>query len=204
MQAWILAVGAFADVVDRLPPDGWDQPALGDWCLRDLVGHTCSAGISAVVAAVEDPREKEDICSSEGYYALAKTVDPAVYQAAVAASTDDARRTGAELGVHPADAVRRLVDQAEAKLAGARGDLIVDTAGGGMRLSVWLPTRTFELVVHHLDIAAATGIPTNLPDAVVADCAALAARIASAVGDGPSVLLALTGRAWLPETFSVV
>lgn len=199
-----MAAGAFADLVDQLPPDRWDRPGLGDWSLRDLVGHTCSAAISAVVAALDQPREREDIRSAEGYYALAKTVDPAVYQTAVVASTDDARRTGAGLGTEPAAVVRRLVDQAAAKLAGTPDDLVVDTAGGGMRLNAWLPTRTFELVVHHLDIAAATGVPTHLPDALVADCAALAARIASEVGDGPSVLLALTGRARLPETFSVV
>ena len=73
-----------------------------------------------------------------------------------------------------------------------------------MRLDTWLPTRTFELAVHSLDIAAATGVSAGLPAVVLADAAALAARIAVAMGNGPTVLRALTGRGVLPEAFSVV
>jgi hypothetical protein len=75
---------------------------------------------------------------------------------------------------------------------------------GGMRLVTWLPTRTFELAVHSLDIAAATGVPADLPVTVLADAAALAARIAAATGNGRTILSALTGRGALPDGYSVV
>lgn len=68
----------------------------------------------------------------------------------------------------------------------------------------WLPTRTFELVVHGLDIAAVTGISASFSADALADATALAARIAVATGDGATVLRALTGRGTLPERFSVV
>ena len=42
-------------------------------------------------------------------------------------------------------------------------DLVVHTIAGGMRVAAYLPTRTFELCVHGLDIAAATGVPVDLP-----------------------------------------
>jgi hypothetical protein len=73
-----------------------------------------------------------------------------------------------------------------------------------MRLHTWLPTRTFELAVHSLDIAAATGLSADLPDQVISDAAVLAARIAAATGDGPAVLLALTSRGHLTRDFSVI
>jgi hypothetical protein len=41
-------------------------------------------------------------------------------------------------------------------------DALIHTIGGGMRLRHYLPTRTFELVVHRLDITAATGLQTAL------------------------------------------
>ena len=41
---------------------------------------------------------------------------------------------------------------------------MVTTAGGGMRVSDYLPTRTFELTVHCLDIARATGLDFVPPD----------------------------------------
>jgi hypothetical protein len=198
METWISAAHAFADLVERV--DRWDGPGLGDWSLRDLVGHTCSSGLVAVSTAAE--AAAEDITSPEAYYALAKSVDPAVFETAVARSTEDARQSGARLGGHPATAVRHFVDEAVAAV-GAEDRLIM-SAGGGMRLHNWLPTRTFELAVHSLDIAAATGLSIDLPDQVVADAAALAARIAVATGNGPAVLLALTGRGDLPRDFWVV
>jgi hypothetical protein len=73
-----------------------------------------------------------------------------------------------------------------------------------MRVRDWLPTRTFELVVHGLDVSAATGLPFDPPEPVLAEAVTLAARVAVAVGDGPAVLRALTGRGSLPESFTVV
>jgi hypothetical protein len=98
------------------------------------------------------------------------------------------------------------VDQVTTKLGTVSDDTLVEIHQlvGGMRLDAWLPTRTFELAIHSLDIAAATGVPAGLPAAVLADATALAARIAVATGDGPTLLRALTGRGTLPEKFSVV
>ena len=58
--------------------------------------------------------------------------------------------------------------------------------------------------MHGLDIAGAAGIRFTLPDEVLDEATALAARIAMAIGEGQSVLLSLTGRTALPPSFSVV
>jgi hypothetical protein len=76
--------------------------------------------------------------------------------------------------------------------------------GAGIRLHTYLPTRMFELAVHGLDIARAVGVSFALPADVLEETTALAARIAVAEGHGETVLLALTGRAGLPSSFSAV
>jgi hypothetical protein len=67
-----------------------------------------------------------------------------------------------------------------------------------------LPTRTFGLAAHGLDIARAVGISFVLPPDVLVEATGLAARIAVAEGHGETALMALTGRAELPPSFSIV
>lgn len=76
-------------------------------------------------------------------------------------------------------------------------DRVVTTIVGGIRLNSYLPTRTFELVVHGLDITTAAGLPSSPPDAALRRC-----RPRGVAGDlhraRPGLLLAMTGRAQLP------
>lgn len=71
-------------------------------------------------------------------------------------------------------------------------------------VTAYLPTRTFELVVHGMDIANAADMPIHFSPAVLDEACQLAARIAVRIGRSPEVLLALTGRISLPSGFSVV
>jgi hypothetical protein len=97
-----------------------------------------------------------------------------------------------------------LVDRALGDLEGAGDPLIAVIGGLGIRLSNYLPTRTFELAVHGLDIVRASGVEYSLPDEVLDQATVLAARVATAIGQATPVLLALTGRSTLPDPFSVV
>jgi hypothetical protein len=82
--------------------------------------------------------------------------------------------------------------------------LITVIGGVGIRLSSYLPTRTFEMAVHGLDIARATGVDFSMPEDVLVEAAVLATRVGVALGQGQTVLSALTGRTALPAAFSVV
>ncbi len=73
-----------------------------------------------------------------------------------------------------------------------------------MPLSAYLPTRTFELVVHTLDLAAAIHAPGEPPTEPLAASLELAAGLALHSGRGVEVLLALTGRRTLAADFSLV
>ena len=98
------------------------------------------------------------------------------------------------LGDDPTTAVRRLLETVADDLVGAASDPVITTIAGGMRLSDYLPTRVFELVVHGLDIAAATESSWSPPAEALAESAALAARIGVLRGDGARMLRLLTGR----------
>ena len=102
---------------------------------------------------------------------------------------------------------RRSIELVERVLGELRtaGDPLIEVIGGlGIRLHTYLPTRTFELAVHGLDIARATGLSFDLPADVLDEAAVLAARIGWQPVAGDTVLMSLTGRTALPPSFSVV
>jgi hypothetical protein len=203
-RIFLSAAASFVELVDQVPGDRWDGPGLGVWNLREVTGHAVSAGFRAVLASLGEPSQRCDMPSAAGYYALARIVDPAFYRAAVAASGKDARREGAALGADPAAVVGPLLSEVVAAVEAVEGGQLVQTPAGGMRVADWLTTRTFELAVHGLDIAAAAGVLASMPEEVLADAVGLAARVGVEVGDGATVLLALTGRRALPEGFCVL
>jgi hypothetical protein len=114
------------------------------------------------------------------------------------------RQAGIDLGDDPVAEVDGLVERVLGELAVA-GDPLIQVIGGlGIQLHSYLPTRTFELAVHSLDIARAADLSFRLPEDVLADAAVLATRVSVVMGQGEAVLLALTGRAALPAAFSVI
>jgi uncharacterized protein (TIGR03083 family) len=193
------AAGAFAGLVRRIPVAAWDGPGLGDWDLRALVGHTARS-LTTVISYLDAPAARVDLTGPVEYYAMAATISAGD----AAGVVQRGRQAGEDLGRDPTATVNALVTEALAKLAGRDDALITVFGGHGMRLSRYLPTRTFELAVHSLDIAAATGIEFALPAEVCGVAITLAAQIAVANGTGDPALRALTGRAGLPPGFSVV
>ena len=172
----------------------WACGTCGRW------SGTPAAPLITVVEYLGRPATAEEIATPEAYYA-----EVAGFAAAdPAAVVERGRAAGAALGDDPAAAFRARLADAAAALDGAGDDDLLTTLAGGMRLAAYLPTRTFELVVHGADIAAATGLEVAFPPEVLAEAAALAARIAVELGKGPEVLAALTGRSGLPAGFSVV
>jgi uncharacterized protein (TIGR03083 family) len=194
------AASSFADLVHRIPASGWNGPGLGEWDLRSLVGHT-SRSLITVSTYLQTPAEHEDITTPQGYYAR---VNPSALGIDPADVVERGRAAGRDLGDDPAAAVDALMSQALADVADSGDPLIKVIGGAGIRLHTYLPTRTFELAVHGLDIARAVGIALELPPDVIEDALVLAARIAGAEGHGEAVLLALTGRVALPVSFSIV
>ena len=201
LDAYAEAARVVTDLVERIPPDAWDGPGLGEWDLRSLVGHA-SRSFVTVLTYLERPAEREDVPDAEGYYALLPSMTGEGFdQAAVAQRGRDA---GAALGDDPAAAFRDLADRAVAAARAADPDALIETIAGGLRVASYVPTRTVELVVHGHDIAHATGLDVAFSETTTAEVATVLARTGVRLGHAELLLGALTGRASLPPGFSVV
>lgn len=194
------AARSFAALVHDIPADRWAGPGLGEWDLRSLVGHA-SRSLTTVSTYLAQSAEREDITSPQEYYAR---VTPAALGISPEGVLERGRQAGRDLGDDPPAAVDELVSRVLDELSDAGNPLIQVIGGAGIRLHTYLPTRTFELAVHGLDIARAVDISLSLPADVLEEATGLAARIAVAEGHSQIVLLALTGRDELPPSFSIV
>ncbi|MDO0974914.1 maleylpyruvate isomerase N-terminal domain-containing protein [Mycolicibacterium frederiksbergense] len=194
------AAAAFARLVRAIPETSWEGPGLGDWDMRALVGHT-SRSLVTVSEYLRAPADHEDVDDAVAYYVWVRDF---MGSAGAEAINERGRQAGRDLGADPVDAVDRLVARALADVENA-GDPVISVIGGlGIRLSHYLQTRVFELTVHGVDIARAAGLDVEPPADAMEQSAVLATRVAARLGQGETVLSALTGRSALPPGYSVV
>jgi uncharacterized protein (TIGR03083 family) len=183
---YLEAARSYVDLVASLPSP-LSGPGLGEWDLRALVGHTARS-LTTVSEYLRRPAPTVEVETAADYVA----------GLAVAASDSGVTRRGVEageaLGDDPGGAVRLLLDAAIDDLAGADPEQVVTTYAGGMRLRDYLPTRSFELVVHGLDIATAVPVRWTPPAAALAEAVTLATEVALRRGEGTILLRLITGR----------
>ncbi|PZF62502.1 mycothiol maleylpyruvate isomerase [Curtobacterium sp. MCBD17_034] len=190
---------AFVAVVAQVPHDAWERPALGEWTVRSLVGHTTRALLTVEQYLHLEPPAEVTIPTAALYYATVYeqfTDSNAVTQRGIAA--------GIWLGDEQLLRITDALARAKAAIEAAPPDRAVSIGGMGIPLEEYLRTRVFELVVHTIDLARAIEVPCAPPPDAVESCAVLAVSAGNARGDGEAVLLALTGRGSLPDGFSVV
>ena len=189
------AAQAFVDLVGQVRGD-WDRPGLGVWDLRSLVGHTARALVT-VTTYLDRPATTEVLASAAAYLGDVGAVDPELV-------AERGRRAGADLGDDPAGWVAAAAERAVARVRAADPQALIETVGGGMRLASYLPTRTFELVIHGADVAAALGLDPDVPPAALREAAGLATQVVLDQGRGQDLLLTLTGRADWPADLVVI
>lgn len=201
--SWGSSFRAFAEATEwfvstaALVGDRWARPGLGEWDVRSLVGHT-SRSLLTVETYLSRPAETVEVESAPAYFLAARDI---------AAGPDVAargREAGDALGADPAAAVAGTAARVVPLVASRDGTELIATIVGGMRLRDYLPTRTFELVVHTADLAAALGEPPDVPAAPAALALEMVAQLAAIEGIAGPLLLAATGRQGLPAGFSVL
>jgi hypothetical protein len=197
--AFLSAADSYVAQVARVPVAALAGPGLGDWDLRALVGHTARSLVT-VETYLAAPAAGVEVPTAAAYYrAIARAGG-----ANTAEITERGRAAGAALGDDPAGHVRDLRDRVTALLPAYADDYTLVTIAGGMRLEEYLRTRVFELVVHGLDIAAATGVDPDFDDVPLLDATRLAAEIITLTGRAPELLSAVTGRRPFPPDLTVV
>ncbi len=186
----------FVSMVDQIPESRWGDHGLGEWSLRDLVGHASRAMLT-VDMYTNKPSQK----SVTGYNVTATNNDPNEVAKSV---VERGREAGKALGEEPSVAVREIAERVLAKLPTVPDDFPVETPFGTVLFGDYLPTRVLELTIHSLDIARAAGLEVTAPERPMVETLDTLGRTAVRRGNGPTVALALTGRAPLPADFSLV
>jgi uncharacterized protein (TIGR03083 family) len=200
---WDDARRAFADAADWFVAttgsvgDRWDQPGLGEWDVRALVGHT-SRALLTVETYLAAPADTAEIDSAIDYFRATSAM------AAGTAVAQRGRDAGAALGSDPAAAVAEIAARVVLLIGERDGSELLTTIVGGMRLADYLPTRTFELAVHTTDLATALGLPLDVPPTAAAQALELVSELAVAQEVAGPLLRATTGRSGLPPRFSVL
>lgn len=185
-RAYHDAAGWFVDTAARVG-DRWDQPGLGEWDVRSLVGHTSRAFLT-VESYLDDPAASVDIASAADYYLATREV------AAGPGVAARGREAGRALGSDPSGTVAEIATRVLGLIDTHDGSALMTTIAGGMRLSAYLPTRTFELAVHTADLATALGEPVHVPATAAAQALAIVSDLALADDVAGPLLLAATGR----------
>ena len=187
----------FIDVVERVPPDAWDKPGLGEWSIRELVAHVFRAMDSPTVYA--EPGGPVAAESAAGYYVQAMS-SPRVHEEVA----ERARESAELLDDDPAEAVLARVSGTLAVIDSLHDSAPVTTSIGAVQLIDYLPTRVLEIVVHTLDVAQAAAVPVELSHDALTVTLALLGEIAVAHGDGAALAMALSGRRSLAGDFNVL
>ena len=176
----------------------WEAEGLGEWTVRELVGHANRA-LLTVETYLDQPSETIEVTRPVDYFvrAMAAIGDPAVVAAR-------GREAGQALGDDPIATVRETSKRVLARVNETPDEARLTTPVGGMRLIDYLPSRVFELTIHTLDLGAAIDIELSLPEAASVTTLQLVAELAQQPGKAAPLLLAATGRRPLPPGFSVL
>ena len=202
-STWDDSVGGFSEAAAwfartaSLVGDRWADPGLGEWDVRSLVGHT-SRALLTVETYLGRPASSVAVPSTVGYFEATRSLAAG---ADVAARGRDA---GGALGADPAAAVAAVVARVVPLVEARTGEEVIETIAGGMRLADYLPTRTFELVAHTTDLAAALEVAADVPARPALQALTLASALAVRTGSSAQLLRAVLGRTGLPAGFTVL
>ncbi len=198
-EAYKHAMEFFVSTVSHVGDDQWDMPGLGEWTVRDLVGHTARAMLTVQQFASSDATLIAEVPSSVAYYQRAFAGEGTNARVA-----ERGRQTAQALGPDLPSAVARIAGEVSAFIDTLPDDHLFASLIGGITLVDYLPTRTVELVVHTLDLQAATGIQGDPPrDAMLSTLRLLADLAVDTPHAGRLALLA-TGRDAWDGPFSVI
>ena len=196
----LTARAAFRDASDvflaatgAVPAGGWDEPGLGEWTVRELTAHALRAFLT-LQRLCDTTGGAPQLESAMAYYRAV-----AVREDVHAGVLQRGREAGAQL-VDPEATARRTAEQALGRLAATSDEHVGETFAGPMRLADYLPTRVVELGIHTLDLQRATGQPMGLP----ASASAVILGTLAELADVPTLLMAMTGRQPLPDSFNVL
>lgn len=193
------AAQVFVGLVGAVPVSQLDNPGLGIWTVRDLIGHTSRALIT-IESYIGKVSTNGNIEGAIAYFVAVRNTT--IHPNEIAQRGIDA---GKALGDNPASAVSEIANRVSRLVTSTSDKENLGTPWGNITFIEYLRTRSFELTVHSLDIARAAGlIPPPELNTPILDACELAGLLAAHHPRSTEILLALTGRSTLPEDIKVV
>lgn len=193
-DAYERAAEDFLDAVRSVPEEGWGRPALGAWTVRELAAHTLRAFTTVELYLGADPSVDRPLADAAEYYRAA-LADPDVHAGVLARG----RQAGRDL-TDPAGMSETVVRRVLGLVAGAADDDVMQTFAGQITLAEYLATRVVEVAVHTLDLQRAIGQRVHLHP----DTSEVVLQVLTELGPAEPMILALTGRAPLPDGFNAL
>ena len=197
-ETYLEAGDYFVSIVDSIEIDAFAAPALGEWCVRDLVGHTYRS-FTTVLSYSAVPSDKVDFERPVDYFLRLLSSD--VNHGHIA---ERGRAAGLEIIEDPKMMVRGFAMYVKNKLEELSDDHIMGTLTGGMRLIDYLPTRTFELIIHTMDLTKALGLESSPPRRGMETTLQMIGQLALNRGYAQDLILSSTGRDGLARGFTVL
>jgi uncharacterized protein (TIGR03083 family) len=186
-------------VVGDVPERSLNEPALGSWSLRDLIGHA-----SRAFTTVPEYLAAADGMAIELWHPLDYVTAYRSAHGDPAAIAERARRSGEALGSDLCAGLQSLFVKASDAVASRADDAPLRSPAGVMRLIDYLLNRIFELTVHTEDIKVSRGIERDAPGDAVTVSLIFAAGLAAESPRYRTALFGLTGRGGLPAGYSVL
>ncbi len=185
------------DVLPNAVGTDLDAPGLGEWSVGELIAHTSRAFTTTIDYIDPTPAEGPDLISASAYWRRGLSTEGVDQVVA-----ERARQELAGLD----DVIAAALERADTALQTVGATLptaTVHSPFGDLRFDQYLVTRTVEIVVHGLDLAAALDV--EVPPPASASSLVLALLIECVRNDPHAtvaVIRSLTGRAAL-EDFTV-
>ncbi len=204
--AFKFATEGFVELVSNIPTGNLNNHALGDWTILELVAHSARA-----FTTIEDYSNKignlPPLMNAAEYFKLAAD-SPVGSQARINRDkgiSERAKAASQDMKNDLCGFIKELATRVKNLVDNSADDTPIASPFGQMSLIGYLPTRTFELTVHSLDLSKAADL--ELPDIFnlpISESLKLAAEIASGTEAAKDILLAVCGRKSLPSNFSLV
>jgi hypothetical protein len=185
------------DMCRRIAADQWDRAGLGEWTTLELVAHT-SRAYTTIVDYLQ-PHGDVDLGSAALYFRVGVQMADAAVHAQVA---ERGRNEAKALCPDPLVTVTERAAAALNAVEHAGAAAVATTPIGTLALADYVATRVVELTVHTIDIVGAIGLAGAEPPASSAQMT-LQVLADLAVASPAGLIRAITGRAPLPEGFSV-
>jgi uncharacterized protein (TIGR03083 family) len=196
-EAYAQAGHWWRSLVGGIEDHQWDQGALGEWTVRELVAHGARAFRTVpeyVDGEVKDPTTIES--AAEYFRIVLAEQTPHVHIA------NRARAEARELDDWVA-ATDQAVAAADLVACQASGSTVAHLFVGEMTLDQYLATRVVEVVVHGTDLGQAIGIPSPPPPGAAK--VAISVLLDLSTGDDlATIARMLTGRRGNPPLANVL